>query len=132
MRRRQPGFTLIEVLIALALVASALGGALALVRTAIDNQDYLERRLYATWIATNLASEFRLEPQRFGPRERDGNTTMMGRRFDWSVDVVEPTEETAGTSPTLPRRTVTVRVGDTTDAVLADLTFSARPIEDRL
>ena len=46
------GFTLIEVLVALALVAVVLGGTLSVVREAIASQAHLERRLLAEWAAS--------------------------------------------------------------------------------
>ncbi len=113
--RPTDGFTLIEVLIALALVATTLTGALALTRTTIDNQDYLEQRVYATWVADNVAARFRLEPDNFGPRERSGVETMMGRRFAWTLELGEVPRSEAGES-LLALRPVTVSIHAEQDA----------------
>ncbi len=93
--RGMHGFTLVEVLIALALVATTLGGTLAIVRGAVANHDYLERRLYAAWVADNVAASYRLEPARFDPRNRQGEEQVLGRRFAWALEIedIDPGEE---------------------------------------
>ncbi len=125
--RRHPGsgFTLIEVLIALALVATTLTGAMALIRTTIGNQDHLERRVYATWVAENVAARYRLEPGDFGPRERSGVEVMMGRRFAWTLELGEVPDGETGES-LLALRPVTVSVHAEQDAAtrLAVRTFN--------
>jgi len=125
------GFTLIEVLIALALVATTLTGALALIRTTIDNEDYLEQRVYATWVADNVTARFRLEPERFGPRERSGVEAMMGRRFAWTLELGEVPRSEAGEN-LLARRPVTVSVHAEQDASarLALRTFTVPASDD--
>jgi len=132
---RQPrpvrGFTLIEVLIALALVATTLTGALALIRTTIDNQDYLEQRVYATWVAENVAARFRLEPERFGPRDRSGIESMMGRRFAWTLELGEvPRSDGGETLLALRPVTVSVHAEQDASAPLAMRTFSVHAKAD--
>ncbi|MGR8921203.1 MAG: type II secretion system minor pseudopilin GspI [Gammaproteobacteria bacterium] len=105
------GFTLLEVLVALALVATALGGTLALVRGAIANQDYLERRLYADWVADNTLNALRLEPARFDEAEQEGSETVLGRRFDWRVTIT-PIEPDGTIDGAPPRERVSVHVTD--------------------
>lgn len=86
-RARATGFTLIEVLVALALVASALGGTLAVVRQAIDTQGYLERRLFAHWVADNVLSQVTLDMANRAEVTREGRETMLGRRYSYRVSV---------------------------------------------
>lgn len=78
---RRRGFTLIEVLIALAVVALAL---LALTRAAIVQVrgfDGLQERTLAGWVAANTLAETRL-PGTFPPTGRSEGRTRLGER-DW-------------------------------------------------
>lgn len=108
LRSRRRGFTLIEVLIALALVASTFGGILALMRATIDNQDYLERRLFASWVADNVLNSYQLEPDTFDQETDTGQETVLGRTFVYQLTVASRTPED-GTPPLLH---VTVSVED--------------------
>ncbi len=83
----QAGFTLLEVLVALALVAGALGGTLAVLRQAIDTQSYLERRLLAQWVAENVMNELTLVGGDLTATEKNGRETMLGRRYRYTISV---------------------------------------------
>jgi len=107
------GFTLIEVLVALSLVGMVFGSALALGRDAIANQDYLERRLLAVWVADNVVATWRLERPVATASEQRGSETLLGRRFDYVLQV----NEDVTADPAWPRHSAVVEVfeyGDTT------------------
>jgi general secretion pathway protein I len=80
-------FTLIEVLIALAVIAIAL---LALTRAAsvqVQSFDGLRERTLAGWVASNVLAETRIAT-RFPPLTRsDGHMQMAGREWHWTRDV---------------------------------------------
>lgn len=85
--RRACGFTLIEVLIALAVVAIAL---LALTRAAsvqVQSFDGLRERTLAGWVGANVLAETRLTTA-FPPTGRsDGHMQLAGRDWRWTRDV---------------------------------------------
>jgi general secretion pathway protein I len=87
--QRRAGFTLVEVLVALALVAATLGGTLIVLRQAIGAQARLEERLAAHWVAENVINQFLLEQQELSEYEQAGNETMLGRRYRYRLAVVE-------------------------------------------
>lgn len=88
MRCRQfHGFTLIEVLVALALVAVVLGGTLGVVRESIASQSHLERRLLAEWAASNVLDQYLLEHEQLSADQRKGRESLYGRNFDYKVTV---------------------------------------------
>lgn len=91
-RRSAVGFTLIEVLVALALVAVVLGGTLSVVRESIANQRHLERRLVAEWAASNVLETYLLEHEQIAVDTRKGRETLYGHNFDYAVTVrkIEP------------------------------------------
>ncbi|WP_020207041.1 type II secretion system minor pseudopilin GspI [Cupriavidus sp. WS] len=59
-RRRAAAFTLIEVLVALVIVAVALGACLRAAGMMADNSDSLRARTVAGWSAANRLAELRL------------------------------------------------------------------------
>jgi len=88
MIRAARGFTLIEVLIALAVVAIALA---ALVRTgsnAVTTQAELESRTLALWVAENRIAALRLDPG-LQPGRREGRTRLGRRDWRWQT-LVQP------------------------------------------
>lgn len=64
--RRSPGFTLLEVLVALMIVGTALGASLRAIGSLTQNSDGLRATMMATWSAENRLVEVRLA-KRFPP-----------------------------------------------------------------
>ena len=84
---RPGGFTLVEVLIALAVVALAL---LALTRTAglaVDDFARLRERTLAGWVAANVLAETRLAAVPPAVGRSDGEVEMGGRAWRWTREV---------------------------------------------
>lgn len=101
------GFTLLEVLVALGLVATVLGSALALARGAAANQVHLEQRLLAHWVADNVLASFRLEwPPLPTSGEITGRAEQLGRTFDYRLQVTQSSAE----DPALARLDLAVEV----------------------
>jgi general secretion pathway protein I len=57
--RRQSGFTLIEVVVAIAVVALGMMAVFRVVHDTVNNSIYLRDRTMATWIADNRLVEMR-------------------------------------------------------------------------
>lgn len=88
-RRRAPasGFTLIEILVALAVIAVALASGMRAVAQSTDSATLLKQRTLALWVAQNRLAEAQLAPG--GPAEgtREGEATQAGSRFRWQENV---------------------------------------------
>jgi general secretion pathway protein I len=83
------GFTLIEVLIALAIVAMAVGALLGTLTSAASNISYLHDKTLAEWVALNRLAEIRISQQMPDKGKRAGNAVMGGMRWQWEQEVVE-------------------------------------------
>ncbi|MEL7186669.1 MAG: type II secretion system minor pseudopilin GspI, partial [Pseudomonadota bacterium] len=62
MNARARGFTLVEVLVALAIVALSLTAIVASIGQMIDSGNAMRERTYASWIAQNRIAELRVSP----------------------------------------------------------------------
>ncbi len=88
-RKRSGGFTLIEVLVALAIVAMSVGALLGTLTSAASNISYLREKTLAEWVALNRLTEIRIAGLMPDKGKRSGNAVMGGMRWQWEQDVVE-------------------------------------------
>jgi general secretion pathway protein I len=86
---RSSGFTLVEVLIALTIVALSAGALLGAVTSSASNVIYLKEKTLAEWVALNRLTEIRIAVDMPGEGRRKGNTTMAGMRWEWEEEVSE-------------------------------------------
>ena len=86
--RRAGGFTLIEVLVALAIVAVGMAAVLAALSSSADSVAYLRDKTFAQWVALNQISTLRISGQMTPVGNSDGNLDFAGRSWHWRRDVV--------------------------------------------
>lgn len=77
------GFTLIEALVALLILAIASAGIIGAIQTHVDTTRALEQRTAALWVAENRLAELRLAGA--GVASGDSQVDMLGAR--WRVSV---------------------------------------------
>ena len=85
MNSKARGFTLLEVMVAMAVLAIAMA---ALVRTAItqvDNTGYLETKTFAHWAASNQLVETVIANPWPAVGIKKGSTEMSNQAFDWTI-----------------------------------------------
>ena len=81
-RTKASGFTLIEVLIALLIVATALGTAAKVTISAATNGSALTDRTAAQWVGLNQLATLKLR-RAFPVRAESGKEEMMMRTWIW-------------------------------------------------
>ena len=82
-RRSTVGFTLVEILIALAVLAIALTAAAHALGSAVDTTVALRERVLARWVAEDRLTELELKSEWPALDTKEGDATMGGRRFHW-------------------------------------------------
>lgn len=100
--RSARGFTLIEVLVALTILAVALAAAVRSASIAADGTLELKERLLATWVAQNRVAEYAARPLWPDIGTRAGDAEQGGVAFSW--------RETVTATPNPLFRRVEVRV----------------------
>ncbi|WP_245688338.1 type II secretion system minor pseudopilin GspI [Thiohalomonas denitrificans] len=85
--QRQTGFTLLEVLVALAVLALALGTLIKVGGDNANNAAYLRDKTFAHWVAMNRISELRLEEQWPATGRRRGDSEMGNREWHWEAEI---------------------------------------------
>ncbi|MGB0764823.1 MAG: type II secretion system minor pseudopilin GspI, partial [Luminiphilus sp.] len=111
--KRQPpaGFTLVEVMVALAVVALAVPALLFTLYQQLEGTEYLRDRSMASWVAANRLNELKLVVAKQGAvpeGQLSGETRLAERDWYWwieqegtevpgfiRVDISVATEETA-------------------------------------
>jgi len=86
-RRSRQGFTLIEVLVALAVVALALLGLTRVAAMQVHDFDALRERTLAAWVAANVLAETRLATTLPATGRSDGSVEFAARTWRWTRDV---------------------------------------------
>ncbi len=81
------GFTLLEVLVALAILAITLGALIKASGSYASNASYLKEKTLAQWIAQNKATEYQLN-NRFPPiGSREGDINYALQEWRWRIKV---------------------------------------------
>lgn len=117
-------FTLIEVLIALTIMAIAMTAILGLLTNIIPHYHHLREKNIATWVALNVAD--RLQLSLLDPTTQTGEETQLGTAWIWVVNFKK--------TPNSKIREFTVNVGTQSQASLVTFTsfISERSTHDKL
>ena len=115
------GFTLIEILVALALVSVALTAGMRALAQAADGAGTLKARTLALWVAQNQLAFAQLAPPAVGSTE--GHAVQAGTEFVWRARV------SSTPNPAFRRVDIVVAEPAVPDYALAKLTgyVAAKP-----
>ncbi|MFD2165439.1 type II secretion system minor pseudopilin GspI [Thalassotalea euphylliae] len=123
MMNKLRGFTLIEVMLAMAVFAIAGVALMGAAQNNFDNLSRLEQKTVANWVASNQLTAAVLDTKQWPPKNnRKGEVEMAGSKWYWQQKV-ERTQDSA-------LRSVTIEVRATVDQekpITEMTTFIARP-----
>jgi general secretion pathway protein I len=88
-RPRQCGFTLIEVMVALAISAIGLAAVLGVVTHSSRNAMHMREQILANWIAQNVITELRISGRFPSASTSSGRVTYAGTEWAYEQTVVE-------------------------------------------
>lgn len=118
MTTRSSGFTLLEVLIALAVVALALTALLGLGASQAASLERQRERQLAEWVAGNVLTELRLREPFPDTGAREGRADMGGRSFRWRLTIGATAE------PSMRRLELQVLHGEDSSPILSFTAFA--------
>lgn len=112
---RRRGFTLLEVMVALAILAIALAAIIKASSEYAENLRYLRDRTVAHWVAMNVLTEVRIYQRWPSVGKQQGQMMMADHQWFWQLRVAETVDAQ------LRRLEVQVRVDEQAPEVLAVL-----------
>ncbi len=132
----QAGFTLIEVLVALSIVAVALGGMLSATSVQTSAASHMQQKTIAQWVGLNRITELRLATHSnggkggsrvtsFAPTASSGVEEMAGVEWQWAYTLISTPD------PNVEKIQVTVSVAD--DSAANEFTvfgYRRRPVSE--
>ena len=91
-RKKYQGFTLIEVMVALTIIAISLGALLSTSGTQASSAGYLKHKTLAHWVAVNELTQIRIAKEFPDVGDKKGETTMANNDWYW-VRTTKATED---------------------------------------
>ncbi len=116
MRQSQSAFTLIEIMVALAIIALTMGAILQNTTASSRNAIYLRDKTIAGWVALNQIALVRATREWTNKSNKHGVVEMAGREWTWKMTIMK-TEDAD-----MRRITVDVLAADDDSQILASLT----------
>jgi general secretion pathway protein I len=86
--RRRAGFTLLELMVALAILAIALPAVMRAVGAATRQLDEVRLRTLAGWVADNRLAEHRARRDWLPLGRQEGRSEQGGQSFGWAEEVL--------------------------------------------
>lgn len=89
----QRGFTLMEILIALAIIAIVLGALVQAAGSSASNASRLRDKTVAQWVASNRLAELQVSGTFPDTGSRTGESEMLGQVWHWKTRVQKVEDE---------------------------------------
>lgn len=120
----QAGFTLLEVLVALAVLAIAMGAIISAATQSINTVALLREQTFAGWVALNQIQALQLEPEPWPEQGvRAGKAELANRAWRWEARFYSTAD------PDLRRLELTVRADESGQELTQRIAFRGKPPE---
>lgn len=131
MTRKHQGFTLLEVLVAMAVLALALGAITQSIGSSTSNIAHLKSKTYAHWVAMNRVAEHQARQEYPSVGTQQGSEEMGGNEWFWKETVAEAPLAANGISIDNVRRIdIEVRANrDDKKPITTVMTFIGKPVK---
>ncbi|MDR3492524.1 MAG: type II secretion system minor pseudopilin GspI [Gammaproteobacteria bacterium] len=83
------GFTLIEVLIALAIISIALTAIIKATSQNIRDTAYLQDKMIAHWVGLQVINEVRADVLKLSNSSLSNETEMLGKNWQWQASLAD-------------------------------------------
>lgn len=83
----QRAFTLIEIMVAMAIIAITLGAIIENTTASNRNAQYLREKTVASWVAMNQLSLVRAKREWSNASSKKGVVEMAGRQWSWAMKI---------------------------------------------
>jgi len=83
------GFTLIEVMVALLIIAVALSGAVKVMSNGAHNASLLSQKTFAQWVGLNQLTTVKLKGVWLKTGESKGEVEMANQKWQWVQKVIK-------------------------------------------
>lgn len=118
---KNKGFTLLEVMLSMAVFAIAGVALLSTANTNITNLNAFEEKIIASWVASNQLVETKLVNKWPPDNKEKGSTEIAGQTWFWEQVALKTTDDN------LRQLTVDVRIAESDESSIASLvTFVTR------
>lgn len=122
-QRAARGFTLLEVMVALAVLAIALAAIIKGVGTQVSNQSYLRDRTLAHWVAMNKVAELQIARKWPEAGSETGSAPMGPHEWFWKTTVQNTPD------PDVRRMDVAVSATEGAEPVTTLVSYLLKPNE---
>ncbi len=124
MNRDQYGFTLLEVMVALAILALVLGAIISAGGSSANHLGMLREKTLASWVAQNKINELLLAPEWPEAGSKNGASELAGWEWYWETRISKTSD------PDLRRLEVAVRTRQDAAPVIELIAFKGRLRDD--
>ncbi|MGM0553023.1 MAG: type II secretion system minor pseudopilin GspI [Pseudomonadota bacterium] len=107
--RRARGFTLLEILVALVILAVALGALIQSGSEHARNTAYLKERAQASWVGRNLLADYEAGLRAARPGEHRAEETLAGQDWEAHIRIEDVELDAPITLPTILRIDIRVQ-----------------------
>ncbi|MCK5896358.1 MAG: type II secretion system minor pseudopilin GspI [Cocleimonas sp.] len=88
-RTSSTGFTLIEVMVALLIIAVALGGAVKVMGNGARNASLLSQKTFAQWVGLNQLTKTKLKGVWLKTGSSKGTAEMAQQKWEWEQKIIK-------------------------------------------